>query len=251
MDLLPTDTPLAIEIAGLSKHFGPLTAVDSLNLQVLEGECFGFLGPNGAGKTTTLNMLTTLLKPSAGRVKICGFDLESEVTEIKRHIGLMPDNPTIYQSLTGRQFIYFVASLYGLKKTKIDELAIYYLDLLDILSTFDDPIRSYSFGMQKKILLVSVLVRQPKVLFLDEPTVGLDPKSANTVKKIVRQLCASGRTIFMTSHMLQMVEQVCDRIGIIQNGKLITTGTLTDLRTRSNDISSLEDIFLQLTNGLE
>ena len=105
--------------------------------------------------------------------------------------------------------------------------------------------------MQKKILLVSVLVRQPKVLFLDEPTVGLDPKSANTVNNILRQLCASGQTIFMTSHMLQMVEQVCDRIGIIQNGKLITTGTLTDLRTRSNDISSLEDIFLQLTNGLD
>ena len=120
MDLLLNDTRLAIEIVGLSKHFGSLTAVDNLNLQISEGECFGFLGPNGAGKTTTLNMLTTLLKPSAGRVKICGFDLDSETTEIKRHIGLMPDNPTIYQSLTGRQFIYFVASLYGLKKTKID-----------------------------------------------------------------------------------------------------------------------------------
>ena len=251
MDLLVTDTPLAIEIVGLSKRFGSLTAVDNLNLQISEGECFGFLGPNGAGKTTTLNMLTTLLNPSAGRVKICGFDLDSEATEIKRHIGLMPDNPTIYQSLTGRQFIYFVASLYGLKKTKIEELTMYYLDLLEILPAFDDPIRSYSFGMQKKILLVSVLTRQPKVLFLDEPTVGLDPKSANTVKNILRQLCDSGRTIFMTSHMLQMVEQVCDRIGIIQHGKLLTTGTLTDLRTRTDDISSLEDIFLQLTNDFE
>ena len=251
MDLLPTNTRLAIDIIGLSKHFGSLTAVDNLNLQISEGECFGFLGPNGAGKTTTLNMLTTLLKPSAGRVKICGFDLDSETTEIKRHIGLMPDNPTIYQSLTGRQFIYFVASLYGLKKTKIEELTMYYLDLLEILPTFDDPIKSYSFGMQKKILLVSVLTRQPKVLFLDEPTVGLDPKSANTVKNIFRQLCDSGRTIFMTSHMLQMVEQVCDRIGIIQHGKLLTTGTLTDLRTRTDDISSLEDIFLQLTNDFE
>ena len=248
MDLLPIDKSLTIEIVNLSKRFGSLTAVDNLNLQISPGEFFGFLGPNGAGKTTTLNMLTTLIKPTAGKVKICGFDLETQSMEIKRLIGLMPDNPQIYQSLTGRQFIYFVASLYGLKKTDIEELMMYYLQLLDMLSVIDDPIKSYSFGMQKKILLVSVLVRQPKVLFLDEPTAGLDPKSANTVKKILHQHCQKGRTVFMTTHILQMVEQVCDRIGIIQHGKLVAIGTLAELKSRTNDIS-LENIFLQLTEG--
>ena len=248
MDLLPIDKSLTIEIVNLSKRFGSLTAVDNLNLQISSGEFFGFLGPNGAGKTTTLNMLTTLIKPTAGKVKICGFDLETQSMEIKHLIGLMPDNPQIYQSLTGRQFIYFVASLYGLKKTDIEEPMTYYLRLLDMLSVLDDPIKSYSFGMQKKILLVSVLVRQPKVLFLDEPTAGLDPKSANTVKKILRQHCQKGRTVFMTTHILQMVEQVCDRIGIIQHGKLVAIGTLAELKSYTNDIS-LENIFLQFTEG--
>ena len=239
---------MAIEAINLSKRYGGLIAVDELSLQIQTGELFGFLGPNGAGKTTTLNMLTTLIQPTSGTATICELDLETQSTEIKNRIGLMPDTPKIYPTLTGRQFIHFVASLYHLDSRTVEERMFHYLDLLDLHQVVDNQIKSYSYGMQKKTLLVSVLIRDPEVLFLDEPTAGLDPRSANTVKQILTDLCLNGRTVFMATHILEIAEKICDRIGIIYQGKLIAVGTLAELRNQIAN-ASLEEIFLQLTSG--
>ena len=244
----PDSLPLAIEAINLSKRYSGLVAVDGLSLQIQTGELFGFLGPNGAGKTTTLNMLTTLIQPTSGKATICELDLATQSTEIKNRIGLMPDTPKIYPTLTGRQFIHFVASLYRLDSETVEERMFRYLNLFDLHQVVDDQIKSYSYGMQKKILLVSVLIRDPEVLFLDEPTAGLDPKSANTVKQLLVDLCQNGRTVFMATHILEIAEKVCDRIGIIHQGKLIAAGTLAELRSQIAN-TSLEDIFLQLTSG--
>ena len=237
-----------IELRRLHRNFGETRAVQDVTFEVTKGEVFGYIGPNGAGKTTTLNMLTTLIQPTSGKATICELDLATQSTEIKNRIGLMPDTPKIYPTLTGRQFIHFVASLYRLDSETVEERMFRYLNLFDLHQVVDDQIKSYSYGMQKKILLVSVLIRDPEVLFLDEPTAGLDPKSANTVKQILVDLCQNGRTVFMATHILEIAEKVCDRIGIIHQGKLIVVGTLAELRSQIAN-ASLEDIFLQLTSG--
>ncbi|MCZ6677413.1 MAG: ABC transporter ATP-binding protein [Candidatus Poribacteria bacterium] len=241
-----------ITTTDLSKRFGKLTAVDRLTMQVEAGELFGFLGPNGAGKTTTINMLTGLIRPTSGTARICGYDIQTEALQVKAITGLMPDTPHLYETLTGRQFVRFVADLYeidvGRSERRMEEL----LEALDLARAADELIKSYSYGMQKKILLTAVLVHEPRVLFLDEPTSGLDPKSARTAKEILRALCNRGCTVFMTTHILEIAERVCDRIGIINDGKLIAVGTMDELR-RSNTTAdlSLEDIFLELTGSGE
>jgi ABC-2 type transport system ATP-binding protein len=241
-----------ITTTDLTKHFGKLIAVDSLTMQVEAGEIFGFLGPNGAGKTTTINMLTGLIRPTTGTATICGYDIQTEPLQAKAITGLMPDTPHLYETLTGRQFIRFIADLYKIEPNRSEKRMEELLEMFELAAVGDDLIKSYSYGMQKKVLLTSLFVHEPRVLFLDEPTSGLDPKSARTVKAILRALCDRGCTVFMTTHILEIAERLCDRIGIIDLGKLIAVGTVDELRQSDTTAElSLEDIFLQLTGDIE
>lgn len=243
-----------IEVTDLTKRFGALTAVDNLSLHIRAGELFGFLGPNGAGKTTTVNMLTGLLRPTSGCAKIGGFDVQKDAMNAKAITGLLPETPHLYEMLTGRQFVGFVADLYEVEPERSARKTEELLDLFDLTDSGDELIKGYSQGMKKKLLLTAIIVQDPKVLFLDEPTSGLDPKSAKIAKEILRNLCERGRTVFMTTHVLEIAERMCARIGIINKGKLIAVGTMDELRQKEdadNAGMSLEDIFLKLTGGVE
>ncbi len=248
-----------IETYNLTKYFGQLCAVDSLMLQVDAGEIFGFLGPNGAGKTTSINMLTGLLRPSSGTAKLAGYDIQEQSLQAKAILGLMPDTPHLYEALSGRQFVRMIADLYEVPPQQAENEMGALLEQLELDDAADDQIKGYSYGMQKKILLISVLIHHPQILFLDEPTSGLDPRSARTVREILRQRCEQGCTVFMTTHILEIAERICDRVGIISKGKLIAVGTLAELQNRKREMSTqpiknntdevetLEDIFLDLT----
>ena len=248
-----------IKTLGLTKYFGKLSAVDALTLDVEAGEIFGFLGPNGAGKTTTINMLTGLLRPTSGTATLGGYDIQKQSLQAKAILGLMPDTPQLYEALSGRQFVRMIADLYEVPPEKAENEMGVLLEQLELTDAADDQIKGYSYGMQKKILLISVLVHHPRILFLDEPTSGLDPRSARTVREILRERCELGSTVFMTTHILEIAERVCDRVGIISKGRLIAVGTLTELQQREQDChgrpvdvgqdrtETLEDIFLDLT----
>src|SRR5437588_2449935 len=235
---------------GLTKSFGTLRAVDNLNLTVNAGELFGFLGPNGAGKTTSIKMMTGLLRPTGGTAVIGGFDIQAEPLRAKGILGYIPDNPFLYDKLTGREFLNFMADLYSVttdnRNRKIDDL----LRLFELEEKGNELIQGYSRGMRQKIALAGALIHQPRVIFLDEPTVGLDPKSARLMKDILRKLCNEGTTVFVSTHILEIAERMCDRFAIINRGKIIASGTMSDLRrTADSDTKSLEDIFLELTSG--
>lgn len=238
-----------IETINLTKSFGKVEAVVDLNLKVSE-ELFVFLGPNGAGKTTTIKMLTGLLKPTSGQAVIGDFDIWQQPLEAKRLMGLVPDTPFLYEKLTGREFLQFMADIYQVDRPgalkRIDDL----LALFELTDKADTLIQTYSLGMKRKCALGGALVHNPRVLFLDEPTAGLDPKSARNIKTVLMELVKRGVTIFMTTHVLEIAETMCDRVGIIHQGNLIACGTMSELKANSqkND-SSLEDIFLELTGG--
>ena len=241
-----------IRTSELTKRFGKLAAVDRLTMEIESGELFGFLGPNGAGKTTTINMLTGLIRPTSGVASICGYDVQTQSRQAKSITGLMPDTPQLYDTLTGRQFVRLIADLYEVPPKQSEERMEGMFDMLDLRDVGGDLIKSYSYGMQKKILLVAVLIHTPRVLFLDEPTSGLDPKSARTVKEMLREQCDLGCTVFMTTHILEIAERVCDRIGIINKGRLVAVGSMNELRKQSAASNlSLEDIFLNLTEDVE
>lgn len=236
-----------IEAKGLVKKFGDFTAVKAIDLKIMPGEIYGFLGPNGAGKTTTIRMLTGTLRPTSGEVKILGMNMDAHEMEIKRSIGVVPDEPKIYDNLTGREFIEFIIDVYRCSHsetlTRLEELCeAFGVDYLDSFAG------EYSHGMKQKLMVVSVLMRKPKVIFLDEPTVGLDARSAKILKLLLRKYADEGTTIFMTTHVLEVAEKMCDRIGIINEGVLIAEGTLEELRRLSKQgHRSLEDLFLELT----
>ncbi len=239
-----------IEVSGLSKSFGSYAAVSGLSLRVEPGQIYGFLGPNGAGKTTTLKMLTGLLRPSAGTARICGFDVVTDTLEAKRRLGLVPDEPFVYPKLTGAEFLRLTGDLYGVsdavQRRRIPEL----LEMFELTDFAGELLETYSHGMRQKVVLSSVLLHEPKALLLDEPLVGLDPKSARMAKEIFKTMAARGCAIFMCTHVLEIAERICDRIGIILGGKLVAEGTLAELRARGQG-QALEDIFLTLTGGLE
>jgi ABC-2 type transport system ATP-binding protein len=242
----------AILARGLTKRYGSLLAVDNLDLDVRTGELFGFLGPNGAGKSTTVRMLISLLEPTAGRASVAGHDVRGEPLAVKRSIGYLAEQPFMYDKLTGREFLRFMAGLYRVPRVRRDERIERLLELFDIAGKGDDLIESYSKGTRQKLGIAGLLVHQPRVLFLDEPTNGLDPKSARLVKNVLRQLCDQGVTVFLTTHILEIAESMCDRIAIINGGRLVASGTLAELRERAESPgSSLEDVFLQLTGGAE
>jgi ABC-2 type transport system ATP-binding protein len=242
----------AIEIAGLCKRYGSYQAVDHIDLAVDQGEIFGFLGPNGAGKTTTIKMLAGLLRPDAGRILINGHDLGHEPVLCKQQTGYIPDRPYLYEKLTGMEFLRFMASLYQLPAAPFNERSHRYLELFDLLHWQDHLIESYSHGMRQKLILTQALMLDLPVLIVDEPMVGLDPKSARLVKELFKRHAAAGGSIFLSTHSLEIAQELCDRIAIVIAGRLRIIGSLADLRHEANLADSgLEDIFLQLTGAQE
>jgi ABC-2 type transport system ATP-binding protein len=239
-----------IKIKNLSKVFGSFPAVDDLNLEISRGELFGFLGPNGAGKTTTIRMLTGLLRPTRGEILINGHSIKTEPIQAKACLGFVPDEPVLYEKLTGREFLSFMADLYRVEKGEKEERIPELLELFGLSDRGDDYIQSYSRGMRRKIAIAGALIHDPQVLLLDEPTLGLDPSSARLLKDILRALVDRGAAVFMSTHILEIAEHMCTRVGIINQGKLIACGTMDQLRSQAQE-TSLEDIFLKLTGGAE
>jgi ABC-2 type transport system ATP-binding protein len=237
-----------IELTALTKRYGSFTAVDAIDLRVPKGELFGFLGPNGAGKTTTLRMIAGILRPTAGTVRIGGLDVSAEPIAAKRILGFIPDRPFIYEKLTGIEFLRFVGGLYSQNGKDIENRSRELLALFDLELWRDELVESYSHGMRQKLIISSALVHRPDVIVVDEPMVGLDPKAARILKDLFREYVRRGHTIMMSTHTLEVAETLCDRIGIIQNGKIRALGTMDDLRQASeHGDSGLEDIFLRLT----
>jgi ABC-2 type transport system ATP-binding protein len=241
-----------IEIRNLVKRYGDKMAVDDVSLQVQGGEVFGFLGPNGAGKTTTIKMIVGLLQPTSGTVHVAGVDVQVQPLLAKASCGYVPDTPNLYAKLTGRELLRFVGDLYDLDRRQVAQRTDELLRVLDLTAAADDTIDSYSHGMQQKASLASALMHDPKVLVLDEPTVGLDPKSARLIKDLLRQMAERGAAVFLSTHILEIAERMCDRIGIINKGQLVAVGTMNELHSlgKAGEIS-LEDIFLALTGGAE
>jgi len=245
------NSSILIETEHLVKKFGDKAAVDDVSFQVNAGEIFGFLGPNGAGKTTTIKMIVGLLRPSTGVVKVGGFDVVGQPLQAKAACGYVPDEPNLYGKLTGRELLRFVGDLYGLDSNQMSRRSEELLRLFDLTDAADDTTDSYSHGMKQKTSLATALVHDPRVLVLDEPTVGLDPKSARLIKDILRQMADRGSAIMLSTHILEIAQNMCDRIGIINKGKIIAIGTMDELRHLGQGESSLEDIFLGLTGGAE
>lgn len=238
----------SIQLTKLKKQYGTFVAVKDIDLTVAKGELFGFLGPNGAGKTTTIKMMTGLLEPTDGQVNICGIDVWRSPLAAKQHLAYVPDHPNLYPKLTGREFLRFIGSVFCMPQKLFEKRMEEYLALFQLTDRADELIEGYSHGMKQKISICAALIHQPDVLFLDEPTVGLDPKSARTLKDLLRKLCDNGMTVFMSTHILEIAEQMCDRVGIIFEGELIALGTMEELRKRGKkEQASLEEIFLQLT----
>ena len=242
-----------IEADQLVKRYGDKLAVDNVSFSVYPGEIFGFLGPNGAGKTTTIKMVVGLLKPSSGTARIAGYDVQNQAIQAKAASGFVPDEPNLYSKLSARELLRFVGDLYELPPAQVERRTEELLRLFDLVDAADDLTDSYSHGMQQKTSLAAALLHDPKVLILDEPTVGLDPKSARLIKDILRQIANRGAAIMLSTHILEIAERMCDRIGIINKGKLVAVGTLDDLRALGTGVggASLEDIFLDLTGGSE
>ncbi len=243
----------AIEISGLIKRFGTLTAVDGLNLSVARGTLFGFLGPNGAGKSTTLKMLTGLLIPTAGTAKILGHDVVREPVAVKRNIGVVGEELALFDRLTASEYLEFVGRMYGMPLTTIRQRAAELLDLLDIGGSASKLLIDHSHGMQKKVALAAALIHDPDVLFLDEPFEGMDAIGARLVKTILARLRKRGVTIFLTSHILEIVERLCSHVAIIHRGRLVASGTMDELRhgvvSETGSRMTLEDLFVALVGG--
>jgi ABC-2 type transport system ATP-binding protein len=258
----------AINTEHLTRTFGQLVAVDDVNLSVVPGQFFGFLGPNGAGKSTTIKMLTGLLAPSAGRIEILGLDLIANPVEVKRQIGVVPENMALFGRLTGAEYLNFVGRMYGLDRTTA---ATRTAELLEFMQLADRPkalVTDYSHGMQKKLALAAAVIHAPKILFLDEPFEGVDAIASGTLKAMLQRMISRGATIFLTSHVLEIVERLCSHVAIIHHGRLVAQGSLEELRAgveaQSAALSSgegaadtaspgekltLEDIFLRIVGG--
>lgn len=241
-----------IQLINLSKQFGNFKAVDSINLKVNPGEIFGFLGPNGAGKTTTIKMMAGLIKPTSGKVIIDGWDLAEHANRAKEVVGFIPDRPFLYEKLTALEFLKFIAGLYNLSSNGVEEKMQYLFDLFGLTDWQNELIESFSHGMKQRLVMASAFIHRPKLIIVDEPMVGLDPKGAKLVKEVFRGFCGEGRTIFMSTHTLEIAEEVCDRIAIIQEGKITALGNMKELREKAGSGGeNLESIFFKLTGGGE
>ncbi|HEY6877121.1 MAG TPA: ABC transporter ATP-binding protein [Polyangiales bacterium] len=237
---------VVLEVSGLTKRFGAFTAVDGLNLRIERGEMFGLLGVNGAGKTTTMRMLMGILRASAGNARIAGLDCFHDRVEVKRHVGYLPDEPAFQDYLRGREIVRFVGEMHGLSRADIELRAGRLLEPLALADAMDEFAVNYSRGMKKKLGLVCALLHAPALLILDEPTSGLDPVAMRRLSEILRAYVAGGATVLLSSHQLDHVEAICERIGIMAAGKLAAVGTLAELRARASAEASLEEIFFQI-----
>jgi ABC-2 type transport system ATP-binding protein len=238
-----------IELKGITKKYGDFRAVDNLSLKVDRGEIFGFLGPNGAGKTTTIKMIAGVLEPSAGSITIGGIEMLKQPEAAKRKIGFIPDRPYLYEKLTAMEFLKFTADLYGVPDEKYRKNARYNLEMFSLADWANELIESYSHGMKQRLIMSAALLHEPEIIIVDEPMVGLDPAAIIMVKELFKQLARKGVSVFMSTHTLAVAEDTCDRVGIIQRGRLIASGTTSDLQHEANVTDAdLEKVFLNLTN---
>ena len=239
-----------IEINGLSKTYkgSGRKALDSLSLTVNDGEIFGFLGPNGAGKSTAIKCITGILSFTEGSIKVGGVDMSEDPVACKKKIGYVPDEHLLYDGLTGRQYVDFIADIFGVEKARREELTKKYAEEFGLHDRLDETISNYSHGMKQKIAVIAALVHEPEVFILDEPMLGLDPKSAFILKKTMRLYADLGKTVFFSSHILEVVEKICDRVAIIDGGKLIAVCDMQELKEKRSDLT-LEQLFLSLTGG--
>jgi ABC-2 type transport system ATP-binding protein len=239
-----------IELINLTKRYKGLRAVDSISLKVREGIVFGFLGPNGAGKTTTLRMMAGILQPSEGKIIINNMDIKENPEGIKRITGFIPDRPFIYEKLTGLEFLRFIVGLYGLKGVMdLEKRIMELLETFELSHWCDELVESYSHGMKQRLVMCSALLHDPKVLIVDEPMVGLDPRGARLVKDIFKNEAKKGKTLFVSTHSLDIAQEICDEVAIIQTGRITAMGTPDELKTKAGVDGNLENVFLKLTEG--
>lgn len=235
-------------IDNLSKDYDGFWAVKNLSLEIPEGEFFCFLGPNGAGKTTTIKIVTGLLRPAKGRAVIGGHDIQKDPLGAKRLIGYIPDTPYLYEKLSGRDFMHFIGNLYEVPKREVEASIDYYFTSFKIDHAANNLIENYSFGMRQKLCFSAAFMHKPSLLVVDEPMVGLDPQSARTLKNMLREFCAGGGSVFLSTHLLAIAEELCDRLGIITDGELKFLGSVEDLRVSlEREKGNLEELFLDLT----
>lgn len=241
-----------LRLESLTKKYGKFTAVNGVDLEVERGRIFGFLGPNGAGKTTTIRMIAGVLLPTSGRILVGEDDLASAPASAKRRIGYIPDRPFLYEKLSGGEFLRFVAGLWETGGKSTEERARRLLDLFNLSQWEDELIESYSHGMRQKLLISSALIHQPQLIVVDEPMVGLDPRSARILKDLFRTYVKNGGTVFLSSHTLEVVEVLCDEVAIIHEGSIVAQGSMEELRAQVDDGEAhLEEIFLKVTGGEE
>lgn len=240
-----------IKTENLSKYFGETAAVRNLDLDIRDGEIFAFIGPNGAGKSTTIKILVGLLSPSEGHALIGGHDIREDPLAAQQLIGYIPDFPYLYEKLTGLEFLQFIGNIYNLDQRELPRRIDYYLDLFGLDGLASQLIENYSHGYRQRLVFASAFLHDPKVLIIDEPMVGLDPKSSRLIKELMRERRRRGDTIFMSTHTLSIAEEVADRVGIISEGKLIACGNLDELRKQSGVKGRLEEVFLKITEESE
>lgn len=236
-----------LEIRNYSKHYGTKVAVKNLSLTIEKGDIYGFIGHNGAGKTTTIKAVTGILPIESGDILLDGVSIKEKPIECKQKMAYIPDNPELYESMTGFKYIKFICDIYGVPADKREKNIRKYAESFEMLNDLSEPISSYSHGMKQKINLIAAFAHEPKLMVLDEPFVGLDPLSSHKLKEYMRELCASGGAIFFSTHVLEVAEKLCNKIAIIKNGELIRSGYIEDVRGDS----SLENLFLELTEGIK
>jgi ABC-2 type transport system ATP-binding protein len=237
-----------IEIEGVSKTYnGKTRAVDGLTLTVPAGEIVGFLGPNGAGKTTTLKMITGILSPDAGSIRVNGMDIAKRPVDVKKVIGYVPDSPDQFLKLKGREYLRFMADMYGVSAADRNERAARLSGSFEMTGSLGEALQAYSHGMRQKIVLMAALLHDPDVLIIDQPLTGLDPKSSFTLKEILRERVRAGRTVFFSTHVLEVAERLCDRVAVIHRGKLLFFGTLAEMKALAGADTTLERMFLEMT----
>lgn len=235
-----------LRIEGLTKAYGDVKAVDNLTLHIAPGEIYGFIGHNGAGKTTTIKACAGILGFDSGKITVDGISVAENPLEVKRRIAYIPDNPELYEFMSGIKYLNFVADIYGVPAGQRDTLIARYADMFEITGALAKPVGEYSHGMKQKLAVISALIHSPRLMLMDEPFVGLDPKAAHLLKQIMRDLCNSGGAIFFSTHVLEVAEKLCDRIAIIRAGSLVESGTTSEVRGNT----SLEEVFLELVDDV-
>lgn len=241
-----------IQLINLTKHYGKLAAVDGLDLEVPAGQIFGFLGPNGAGKTTTIRVMMGILKATSGQVLLDGYDVVTEAQRAKAIAGFIPDRPFIYEKLSGREFLEFVGKLHRVEPERLKKRIAELLEHLELTAWQDELVESYSHGMKQRLVFCAALIHEPRILIVDEPMVGMDPRGARTLKDLFGALAHNGTTIFLSTHSISVAEEICHRIGIIQEGRLIACGTMSELHSQAaGNHGNLESVFLELTRAQE